>query len=148
MYHISIKGMSNFFPFPQSYRPKYSSRENHDLLVSYQTEQRLFVFVHHFLSQVAGLNVYVYTNLFSSTTLERLLPDISLDFSEPGNVVVAIMISDNINHQLLKTFVAFTIKLIHSHFKYYMAHSTILRALSPALVPSFFKFKYHASCDL
>ena len=73
VYHISLKGMSNFFPFPQCHWPGYSSHEDHDLLVSYQTEQRLSVSVHHFSSQVTGLGVYVYTNLFSSATLQRLL---------------------------------------------------------------------------
>ena len=79
----SIKGMSNFFPFPQSYQPGYSSREDHDLLVSYQTEQRLSVSVHRFLSQlrVADLSIYVYTNLFSSATSENFLLYISLDLS-------------------------------------------------------------------
>ena len=83
VHHISIEGMSNFFPFPQSYQPGYSSREDHDFLVSYQTEQRLSVSVHHFLSQlqVAGLGVYVYTNLFSSATPEKFLLYISLDLS-------------------------------------------------------------------
>ena len=111
MYHISIKRISNFSPFPQSYQPAsgYLSLEDHDLLVSYQTEQRLSVAVHYFLSQVAGLGIYVYTNLFSSTILERLLLYISLDLPGPGNVVVPIMISDDINHQLLKMFVAITI---------------------------------------
>ena len=77
VHHISIKGMSNFFPFPQSYQPGYSSREDH---VSYQTKQRL---VHHFLSQlqVAGLGVCVYTNLFSSATSEKFLLYILLDLS-------------------------------------------------------------------
>ena len=110
-YHISIKGISNFFSFPQ---PGYLSHEDHDLLVSYQTKQRLSVSVHHFSSQVAGLGVYVHTNLFISTTLDRLLLYISLDLSGPGNVVVPIMISDNINHQLLKMFVAVTKKSTHS----------------------------------
>ena len=102
---ISIKARSYEHLLIQSYQPRYSSRKYHDL-VSYQTEQRLSVSVHHFSSQVAGLGVYVYTNLFSSATLERLLFYISLDLSGPGNVVVPIMIGDNINHQLLKTFIA------------------------------------------
>ena len=86
--------------------------EDHVLLVSYQTEQRLFVAVHHFLSQVAVLGVYVHTNLFSSAILERLLLYVLLDLSGPDNVVVPIMISDNISHQLLKMFVAITINLL------------------------------------
>ena len=48
------------------------------------------------------------THLFSRATLERLLLYISPDLSGPGNVI-PIMISDSINHQLLKTFVAVTI---------------------------------------
>ena len=68
VYHISIKGMSNSFPFLQSYQPGYSSHEHHDLLVSWQTEQRLFISMHYFSSQVADPGVYVYTNLFSSAT--------------------------------------------------------------------------------
>ena len=91
VHHISIKGMSNFFPFPQSYQPGNSSREDYDLLVSYQTEQRLSVPVHHFLSQVAGLSVYVYTNLFSSSTSENFQRYISLDLSYHDH---------NINQQL------------------------------------------------
>ena len=79
VHHLSIKGMSNFFPFP--YQPRYSLREDHDLLVSYQTEQRLYFSVHHFLSQVAGLSVYVYTNLFSRATSKKFLLYISLDLS-------------------------------------------------------------------
>ena len=93
VYHIYIKGMSNFFPFPQSYQPGYSSCEDHDLIVSYQNEQRLSVYVHHFSSQVGGLGVYVYTNLFSSATLERLLLYISQDLSGHGNIVEPIMIT-------------------------------------------------------
>ena len=83
-------------------------------VVSYQAEKRSSVSVHHFSSQVAGLGVYVYTytNLFSCVILEGLLPYISLDLTGPGNVVVPIMISDNINHQLLKTFVAVTVNLL------------------------------------
>ena len=88
VHHISIKGMSNFFPFPQSGN---SSCEDYDLLVSYQTEQRLSVSVHHFLSQVAGLSVYVYTNLFSSATSENCQLYISLDLSYHDH---------NINQQL------------------------------------------------
>ena len=91
VHHISIKEMSNFFPFPQSYQPGNSSREDYDLLVSYQTEQRLSVSVHHFLSQVVGLSVYVYTNLFSSATSENFLLYISLDLSYHDH---------NINQQL------------------------------------------------
>ena len=91
VHHISIKGMSNFFPFPQSYQPGNSSREDYDLLVSYWTEQRLSISVHHFMSQVAGLSVYVYTNLFSSATSENFLLNISLDLSYHDH---------NINQQL------------------------------------------------
>ena len=91
VHHISIKGMSYFFPFPQSYQPGNSSREDYDLLESYQTEQRLSISVHHFLSQVAGLSVYVYTNLFSSATSEKFLLYISLDLSYHDH---------NINQQL------------------------------------------------
>ena len=41
-------------------------------------------------------------DLFSCATLDRRLLCISLDLSEPGDVVVFIVISDNINQQLLK----------------------------------------------
>ena len=97
VHHISIKGMSNFFPFHQ---PGYSSREDHDLLVSYQTKHKLSVSVHHFLSQVASLGVYVYTNLFSSATSGKFLLYISLDLSYHDH---------NINQQLSEDVCSVTI---------------------------------------
>ena len=96
VYHISITEMN--LSFSHSLSARVLSHE-----ADMQSRHYPSLCIRHFSSQVAGSFRRRLRDLSSSATLDRWLLYISLDSSGPGDVVVFIVISDNINQQLLKT---------------------------------------------